>query len=483
MNRYFPVLCISLCASLCAFPSGSVRAQEWNSDTEPNELRLHLTGLPHDAEDGDLLIQTIRLRDGVITETEHYTPDPEIYLTQPSEPSLFRVYYRSLLPSSMLEGTGNSFLGSSANIAMSPQSRSGLSPSGALPTYPPQNGIAIGYNPSDFSASGDGLEPQHGKDLAAMVVTELVNSKCEEGSDTQFIVVESANPAGMAKLESEIRLQQSSATDPASRVEPHIIQATHRVKGSMTFGSNGAKINLVLTDGKGNVIARGSASSAEEQFWDAVDEAVRKLADEICKEKQKVWVGDIIYRLQMNSKQQQESDGTTISSTTLKEYVADIAVKSERPLSAQVSSKMTITDKNQFRQAWPCETPSNPRPGFSITDDYSLIETKASDAAVASAQVVLKDKQLVLSFSVDSIPEKGTVTERSKTVRCGKVVQDDQSEPQSFDGKTDPIDYRLEVDAGPDPDQQTGSHVIRTNDANGETVIEIKWNLTRKQKQ
>jgi hypothetical protein len=146
-------------------------------------------------------------------------------------------------------------------------------------------GTAIGYNPDDFTATGPGTDSGVARGIAQMVVTTLAQFQCPDG-DSPYIVVESANPSGMAAIEAELQLQADPAFDPGTRVTPRIIAATHLVKGSFTIDGNGATVNLRIEDRSGNVVARATANSSAETFWEAVEDAARALAAQLCKEKE-----------------------------------------------------------------------------------------------------------------------------------------------------------------------------------------------------
>lgn len=161
----------------------------------------------------------------------------------------------------------------------SPDSSSGRSP---LPTYRPDEGMAIGHNPADFTATGPGAEPGMGPAFAGMVVTELTQAPCAASEAPPYQIVESANPGGMALIEAELALQADPAFDPDEKITPHIIAATHLVKGTFSFTEESLTAELRVEDLEGEVIAQAAATGPIDSPFEIVEEAARSLAEQLC---------------------------------------------------------------------------------------------------------------------------------------------------------------------------------------------------------
>jgi hypothetical protein len=229
-------------------------------------------------------METIRLQDTVVSMAVTDSAYPEIYSAIPAEPSLFAARYFSFSPPLFLEGYVGIRKENSVNVSMNAPVTGGSSAYGTLPTYPPSKGITIGYNPADFTVTGPNyiVDTFKGSALADLVTVDLFTSRCSDDSSTSYEVVESANPRVVAIIEAEIELQSSPLFDPASRVRPHFLAATHLAKGSANFVQGNVIINLRVEDRQGHVTAQSNVSGSEDNFFGLIDEAVRSLANQIC---------------------------------------------------------------------------------------------------------------------------------------------------------------------------------------------------------
>jgi hypothetical protein len=249
------------------------------------ELRIVFKGLPQGVSDGVLTLCIIHLEAGKVTEITREDPTSEMSIDVPAGPLVFQATYFSSSSDVFLMGMGSGFtVGDDSIEIVMGSSPSDLSPDqGSLPTYPPDEGIAIGYNPADFTATGPGAESRLGEGFAGVVVTELSRSPCAASDSAPYQIVESANPKGMALIEAELKLQADPSFDPASKVTPHIIAATHLVKGTFDMGDESIVVDLRVEDLEGNAIAHATASGSIDSAIETVEEAARSLADELCK--------------------------------------------------------------------------------------------------------------------------------------------------------------------------------------------------------
>ena len=248
------------------------------------DLQIRFKGLPAGEGDNILLMETIRLQDTVVSMAVTDSAYPEIYSAVPAEPSLFVARYFSFSPPLLLEGSAGIRKENSVNVTMNAPITGGYPAHGTLPTYPPDRGITIGYNPADFTVTGPDyiVDAFKGGALADLVTVDLVMSRCSDDSSTPYEVVESANPRIVAIVEAEIALQSSPLFDPATRVIPHFLAATHLAKGSANFDQGNVIINLRVEDRQGHVKAQANVSGPEDNFSEMIDEAVSSLANQIC---------------------------------------------------------------------------------------------------------------------------------------------------------------------------------------------------------
>lgn len=277
MRIQFRWLCVICCFCLLVGPSP---AQEGPAV----KLKVIFKGLPERTSDDTLLLRIVEVDDAKTTEVMSEDQSHEMSVDVPVRPVTLWATYFSYSSGVFLEGTEGVLEGDeSVEISMERPAPDVAQDQSALTTYPPDEGMAIGYNPAHFIATGPDVEPWLGEALSNIVVTTLSSSPCAGGENPPFQIVESANPQGMARLEAELKLQASSDVDPASRVTPHIIAATHLVKGLFTMGNDNFIAELRVEDLEGNVIAEAKASGSADQPADVVEEAARQLAEELCK--------------------------------------------------------------------------------------------------------------------------------------------------------------------------------------------------------
>jgi hypothetical protein len=278
--RRTPLTLLGLTASLLAL----IGPPPAESNPAAN-LRIVFKGLPAETSDGVLTLCMIHLEAGTVTEITREDPASEMSVDIPAGPLVFQATYFSSSSDVFLMGMGSDYsVGDDSIEIVMRSSPSDLSPGqGSLPTYPPDEGMAIGYNPADFTATGPGAEPRLGEGFAGVVVTELSRSSCAASDTPPYQIVESANPKGMALIEAELKLQADPSFDSAGRVTPHIIAATHLVKGTFEMGDERIVADLRVEDLEGNVIAHATASGSVESAIEIVEEATRSLAEELCK--------------------------------------------------------------------------------------------------------------------------------------------------------------------------------------------------------
>jgi hypothetical protein len=247
------------------------------------ELRVALKGLPEETSGGVLLLCIVQLENGKVTEIRREDPASEISVDAPAGPLALEATYVSSSADVVLEGSAVTSEDKSVEITMESASSAASPGRSSLPTYPPAEGMAVGYNPADFTATGPGAEPGMGPAFARVVITELSQAPCAAGDSPPYQVVESANPRGMALIEAELELQADPSFDPAERITPHIIEATHLVKGTFSVGEDSIIAELRVEDLEGEVIAQATASGPIESPFEAIEDAARSLADQLCK--------------------------------------------------------------------------------------------------------------------------------------------------------------------------------------------------------
>ncbi|UFH58355.1 hypothetical protein [Sulfurovum mangrovi] len=139
--------------------------------------------------------------------------------------------------------------------------------------------MAIGYNPADFTITGKDMP---GSALMDMVVTGLHNLRCPNDSSRAYTVVGSEDPGTMEAIQREIELSSGPYADPAGRLKPHIIVATHLAKGKIVFEQGRMSIDLRIEDRQGHVTAQAKVSGAENSFYELIDEATGSLGYQMC---------------------------------------------------------------------------------------------------------------------------------------------------------------------------------------------------------
>lgn len=450
--------------------------------SESSELLIRLHGLPDLPDDTpaktELLFLSVRLRDAVILETSRAMPAAEIPVSQPSEPSLFRVAFVGTPPAPIwIEGAGGSFPGNPVNIQLS-----GLQGSRAsgLPMFPPASGKAIGYDPSGFKVTGPGSGPHHQRSFAAILVTGLVSGKCSEDSANPYEVVESLNPEIIKALEQEIRLQQSSAFDPATRVNPKIIQPTHVATGSMTFNSDGGvTATVMITDrNSGKVIAKSTASSPPgEPYWNAIDTAASKLSNDLCRGKQEAWSGTIAYRSLLDTKEERNWKNGRETEILFNELGIQLRLNPTGEVESNVTQKMLLMTEKHTEVPENCGTPMNPKPGVNITDEVVSLEGNGGGSPDADISISLEGDKLHINFEIAGFPGVTKHTKASKQINCGKIIRDEKPDPTQLEGLSNPEKYSFELDASADPDNQSGSKEFRL--VEGGPDLTVTWSLKR----
>jgi hypothetical protein len=274
---------------------------------ESRSVTLELEGLPENLP-GKTAFRVFDVGTGMVTEQMVEDASTEAYIEATSPHSLVQATYVSPKPAQLFEG----FLGITLkdetvtlpmrNLLASPSPfqtqafKPLLKPQGNHTYYPPDKGKAVSYNPDDFTISGPGTWPKLAKGLAAAIDGTLVNSACDNPGDNSYIVVVSADPQARGYIEEELDLQQRPEFDPASRVKPHLIGATHVMNGSFTFTEDSitATVNLVdLATGKTvqTTTRTGKFGENLEGMFATLDQAAKDLSDEMCREKP--WKGSL----------------------------------------------------------------------------------------------------------------------------------------------------------------------------------------------
>ncbi len=263
-------------------------------------LYVHVKGLPAGADEKQVLLKAIRLRDGLLVSSARDPADSDVNLQVPAAPLILAGTYLTLSPRQWLEGSTASYPAGPGSedaalpLRMLDGRRNTTAQAGTakgLPAYPPERGKAIGYNPDDFTVSGPGAEPWMGRALAEGVAIDLAGDQCSGEGDNSYVVVESANPRAMALIEAELALQHGPGFDPRSAVTPHIVAATHLVRGGFTITADTFTADLCLVDRAGRVVAEASNTGPIANFWDTIDRAARALARDVCRGRE--WEGSI----------------------------------------------------------------------------------------------------------------------------------------------------------------------------------------------
>jgi hypothetical protein len=403
------------------------------------EFLVRIKGLPPDEAEAVLLLRSIGMQDGAILASLRDYPASEISMEAPAVPSLIGAVYIAASPAAALQGYSHAATGGSAQVPLQAPAAPSSMVATSLPTYLPTDGMAIGYNPYDFTATGEGIEPWYGRALADCVIVDLVQAQCPPGGGASYVVVESANPKFMPFLEAELALQARPEFDPATRIKPRIIRPTHLLKGHIDIGSPTTVATLRLEDAAGNVVSTVTASGDYELFWDAYTEAVSKLAKKICAPKP--WTGTVTMTLTRESRDR-NSAGQEIRASG----------------SANLSCRLTGDETNAT-----CTYSSHDvmtGSGGSLTFDKS-----AKDAAT-TVVVTLTDKELKLE--IGSLKVTVTPSATAPAPPLGPYDQDLSVETYV-------------VPAGPDRNRQAGTW----NDPSPALAelgakITVTWDLSRK---
>jgi len=168
-----------------------------------------------------------------------------------------------------------------------------LFPDGLPAELPPSyanSRIAIGFNPANITPvyNGRNITPDV---VIALVEEELTKSNCSKDSNMSYVLVGTEDPRFMKKSREVIEKQNSNENlDPASRITPHFIAATHLLKGSAAVDRGCAMVNLRIEDRKGCIIAQKKISvSGIRKPIEIIDklivEATSSLRYQICNSK------------------------------------------------------------------------------------------------------------------------------------------------------------------------------------------------------
>ncbi len=135
----------------------------------------------------------------------------------------------------------------------------------------------------DIRVQGTGLP--NGTPIADILITEIDQEKCPPESRTDLVIREHPKTRAWQALLDEIRLHNSGAVDPSTRVRPRFIKPQIEVVGGgqMSNGVVSMQISAVRIRG-GDVLATASVSGPEDQFFELIDQLAQQLADKLCKE-------------------------------------------------------------------------------------------------------------------------------------------------------------------------------------------------------
>jgi hypothetical protein len=214
-------------------------------------VSLRIRNLPAAAAQDRVFIKVIKLEDSSILSVFQQSAPKELVLNIPATQELLIGTYFTLSPPIFYQGSVGSYSGKSMEMTMENAARAAPRAAASFPTHPPAHGKAIGYNPDDFTVSGPKGESWLNRSLMDVAVCYLAEYQCDNNDENSYITVESANPYGMAKVLAELNLERTPGFDPESVVTPHIIGATHLVKGGFVLGEETITANLRLEDSAG----------------------------------------------------------------------------------------------------------------------------------------------------------------------------------------------------------------------------------------
>ena len=133
----------------------------------------------------------------------------------------------------------------------------------------------------DIRVQGTGLPG--GTPIADMLIGDIVAAKCPPESNTDLTVVVHRKSKDWQFLQDEIRLQNSGAVDPSTRVKPNFIRPKVEVVGGGQMSNGTVSMQVSAVDIKsGAVVASASVSGPDASFFELVDELAQKLVDELC---------------------------------------------------------------------------------------------------------------------------------------------------------------------------------------------------------
>jgi hypothetical protein len=245
-------------------------------------LHLRLKNLPVKAPGDKVFIKVIKVEDGSVVSVLKEAAQEEINVNIPPTHVLLTGTFLPLSLKNFYQGAVGAYPGKDPLMTMANAPAQAASAAGSLPTYLPENGMAIGYNRDHFTASGPGTEPWFGRALEELVITDLGAYQCTGGGDNTYVVVGSEDPSTSALLRAEIDLQKSPAFDPDYVVTPHWVRATHLVKGNLVLTPNTITANLRLEDMAGRVIATSSHTGPLESFFDTIERAAIGISEQAC---------------------------------------------------------------------------------------------------------------------------------------------------------------------------------------------------------
>jgi hypothetical protein len=257
--------------------------EPWSSDTlipTPSLRGVLVTfqGLPNEGSQSKIQIRVINIQDGSVVSCLKTKPDAGSNFEVPDMHLLVSASYRN----SVLGVDYFGFAGSTTqnNLVMPmQQANENAVPQKKYTTYPPASGKAIGFNNDGFKVTGSESSKLSPRGISEMITTDLGMNRCAKKANS-YVVVVSADPIYMEKLDRELDVQKSPDFDPRYKVNQRLISPTHMVGGDIILNPGDYSMTFTITDLNGNVTA--SASSRGSDFWETYESASAGLIDQLC---------------------------------------------------------------------------------------------------------------------------------------------------------------------------------------------------------
>jgi hypothetical protein len=290
-NKLVKIAFLSIIASFFTF---SVKSEDsvkytkglvepWSSDTLiPTPILrgvlVTFLGLPNDGSKSVIQNKVINIQDGSVVSSLKTKPDAGSNFELPDKHLLVSANYRNSVLGVDYFGFAGTTSQNNLVIPMK-QANENAVPQKKYTTYPPASGKAIGFNNDGFKVTGSEASKLSPRGISEMITTDLGMNSCAK-KENSYVVVVSADPIYMEKIDMELEVQKSPDFDPRYKVNQRLIGPTHMVSGNIILNPGDYSMTFTITDLKGNVTA--SSSSRGSDFWETYESASAGLINQLC---------------------------------------------------------------------------------------------------------------------------------------------------------------------------------------------------------